>query len=853
MSQAKEKVAKKKQTYTQKPKQSVNQFLHCKKSTSFPEKDFDNNSQFDVEILSPAYPKEQDKIIVCENEEKKSVNVPLFIINHLSDLIVLDRIIIKEKNILVNSITIESSQRIHHTVNVEFQGLSHVYTYVEFGFHDEKTGTPFVKKAVISAQLRTSDLEVLKATSPYKHLPAALLQKGDASTIVYKAPFLDIRPNNKLPRIKVNKYLIPDIVRKLINHGLKDDGQLTKNEVSKLNEVRTLLQSKLSKNNYKEYFRMLLYIEEMQNEIEIIKYTIPKTPMYYQSKDKNGIYLELEVAGIIDSNIRIYENGNLSVRIIQGDGKLSKEMYMGNIMLVKKSSIVIIFGRELASLYYDDMQFEVRLIPSRHVVKLQQRALDLVEKYKLWPVLFPVSVDAGQLGRNPIKIDRFFDENISQNPEQQIAINNIVSGVSRPCPYIIYGPPGTGKTVTMTEAIKQVVTLLPNSRILACAVSNSATDILALKLVEFEPKIKILRMYALYFEPNKIPEKIFFSSNFSGEDNNYFYPSPEELATYDVIICTVTTAGRLTSECLLGHFTHIFIDEAGFCMESELIVAIAGNLDLAKTQLVLAGDPKQLGPVIRSPFAKEYKLNISLLERIMSNFQLYKRESDQEFNQEVITKLIKNYRSHPDILKVVSDLFYDSELKACADIAKVTKFCKWNVLPKTGFPLLIHSVVGKEQREGNSPSYFNPEEACVVLRYIEKLYEYGTSPQDIGVITPYCKQVQKINILLQKHKMKRVKVDSVEKFLGDERMVIIISTVRSNPDNAADDYKKCMLGFIKNEKRLNVAISRPKALLIIIGNIHCLRTDALWNRLITYCTDNKAIKAENVTEAMKYI
>lgn len=66
---------------------------------------------------------------------------------------------------------------------------------------------------------------------------------------------------------------------------------------------------------------------------------------------------------------------------------------------------------------------------------------------------------------------------------------------------------------------------------------------------------------------------------------------------------------RLTSECLLGHFTHIFIDEAGFCMESELIVAIAGNLDLSKTQLVLAGDPKQLGPVIRSPFAKEYKLS----------------------------------------------------------------------------------------------------------------------------------------------------------------------------------------------------------------------------------------------------
>ena len=72
---------------------------------------------------------------------------------------------------------------------------------------------------------------------------------------------------------------------------------------------------------------------------------------------------------------------------------------------------------------------------------------------------------------------------------------------------------------------------------------------------------------------------------------------------------------------------------------------------------------------------------------------------------------------------------------------KVSKFCNWGELPAPGFPIILHSIVGQETREGNCPSYFNVEEASIVVDYIKLLYKEGTKPEDIGVITPYCKQV----------------------------------------------------------------------------------------------------------------
>ncbi|XP_078339295.1 RNA helicase Mov10l1-like isoform X6 [Crassostrea virginica] len=206
-------------------------------------------------------------------------------------------------------------------------------------------------------------------------------------------------------------------------------------------------------------------------------------------------------------------------------------------------------------------------------------------------------------------------------------------------------------------------------------------------------------------------------------------------------------------------------------------------------------------------------------------------------NQEV-TKLVDNYRSHPAILTLTSKLFYYDELVERGDRELTHSLCQWPSLSRVGFPVLFHGVRGEDLREGNSPSWFNPAEVVQVVRYLQGVQSgQGVVSDDIGIITPYRKQVEKIRLLIDKLGMDKVKVGSVEEFQGQQRKVIIISTVRANENMIGFD-KKHTLGFLSNPKRFNVAISRAQALLVIVGNPYVLAQDKYWQVLIQYCIEN---------------
>ena len=208
-----------------------------------------------------------------------------------------------------------------------------------------------------------------------------------------------------------------------------------------------------------------------------------------------------------------------------------------------------------------------------------------------------------------------------------------------------------------------------------------------------------------------------------------------------------------------------------------------------------------------------------------------------------ITKLVNNYRSHPAILKLPSDLFYDGDIITCADPIRSHSLCQWEHLVKPGFPIIFHGVDGLNEREGNSPSWFNVTEAQIVKQYVTQLCENTrvnrVLPQDIGIITPYAKQSQKLRSLMKEYKYDDVSVGSVEQFQGQERRVIIISTVRTS-EGLIDFDVQHNLGFLVNPKRFNVAITRAQALLIIIGCPAVLARDEHWNQLLWYCHDNTA-------------
>ena len=166
----------------------------------------------------------------------------------------------------------------------------------------------------------------------------------------------------------------------------------------------------------------------------------------------------------------------------------------------------------------------------------------------------------------------------------------------------------------------------------------------------------------------------------------------------------------------------------------------------------------------------------------------------------------------------------------------------WQLIPNPQIPLILEGIHGKDMREANSPSWFNPDEAACVVRYVDDLLEnFRQSPvreEDIGVITPYNKQVHKIKRALKGSGYSNVRVGSTESFQGQEKRVIIISTVRSSEDFLPFDLRHD-LGFLDNPRRFNVAITRAQALMIVIGDPRLLQHDRHWGELLKFSIANK--------------
>jgi len=169
----------------------------------------------------------------------------------------------------------------------------------------------------------------------------------------------------------------------------------------------------------------------------------------------------------------------------------------------------------------------------------------------------------------------------------------------------------------------------------------------------------------------------------------------------------------------------------------------------------------------------------------------------------------------------------------------------WEELPNPSFPIIFHGIEGREEREKKSPSWFNVHEAKIVVNYIDKLREsrkFRINFRDIGVISPYRKQVSKLKILFKAKNFDGIKVGSVEEFQGQEKKIIIISTVRSLSLAGAEKDIQNNLGFLENPKRFNVAITRAQSLLIIVGNPNLLLHDPNWRTFLKYCQENNAFK-----------
>jgi helicase MOV-10 len=671
--------------------------------------------------------------------------------------------------------------------------------------------------------------EKLKPTKPYKKKRRrAKLPK--ASGEVVQPPK---STSGALPSIlqkRLPKYYAPKLIQRIIEKG----------------EVETELQGLLPKDSvedYAEFWQTMLWASEHQAKRDMSFFDLEDARLVPE-----GRYFLLRVPGLAEGRPSVLRGDTVFVT-------WNERRYIGRVMFVRQLEI----GLELAKSFHKSFHanldsVHIRFSFSRTTFRTSHHGSVMASSTMGNIMLFPETEDArsASFKSRTAVAGTLHWGNRELNDQQHIAVKNILSGSGRPLPYIIYGPPGTGKTTTVTEVVYQLAKHPDRLKILLVAPSNDAADILVAKLSSHFPPSEMRRILAFSRSMDTVPMKLrpYCKAELSELDQK------EEIEATRIVISTVSLAARFSFIGIeKGYFDVLCVDEAGHATEPEVIAVAATLMDFDEEtgsgQLILAGDPKQLGPIVPSDVCAKFGMAMSYMERLTLRGAYGRSSTDRQYPPHLLTKLIQNYRSHPAIMQLPNVMFYDNELLMCGNELSTHNMARWEHLPKQGFPILFHSVHGENLREDNSPSWFNPQEAAEVANYVDLLINQtkaALKPEEIGVITPYNRQAHKIGTALKLKGISGVKVGSVETFQGQERRVIVISTVRAENDLVEFD-RKYNLGFVANEKRFNVAITRAKALLIVIGHPKVLATDkARWLPLLRFCKENDAWLGESWDE-----
>ena len=434
------------------------------------------------------------------------------------------------------------------------------------------------------------------------------------------------------------------------------------------------------------------------------------------------------------------------------------------------------------------------------------------------------------------------------NPSQQDAVRHalIAEDIA-----IIHGPPGTGKTTTVTALIRTAVA--QGNHVLACAPSNLAVDNMAEQLVaagvslvrlghpvRILPELQAYTLDALVQQQDdyqvavKLRKEAFGLRDQAGKYRRVKPAQSERNALRDEAKAMLDEARQLEAHAvervldqvsvILSTLTGIdstiigqrqfdlcVIDEAGQSTEPATWIPIVRS-----EKLVLAGDHQQLPPTILSRKAEEQGYGISLLERLM------KRDGSL-----IARRLDVQYRMNSQIMAFSSAQFYDGSLEADASV-KDHLLCDLpgvvrDDLTETAVTFIDTAGAGYDDRQPtNSDSRSNPEEAALVVKKVQQLLNANVSATSIAVITPYSAQVE----LLREQLPDGIEIGSVDGFQGREKEAVVISLVRSNV--------KGEVGFLAETRRMNVALTRARRKLLVIGDSATITSHPFYVDLINY-------------------
>lgn len=429
------------------------------------------------------------------------------------------------------------------------------------------------------------------------------------------------------------------------------------------------------------------------------------------------------------------------------------------------------------------------------------------------------------------------------NASQEKAVNEVLWAKDVA---VVHGPPGTGKTTTLVEAIFE--TLRRESQVLVCAQSNMAVDWISEKLVD--RGINVLRIG----NPTRVNDKML---SFTYERRFEAHPDYPQLWSIRKAIrelrqqrkhadswhqkmdrlksratelelrirSSLFGEARVIASTLTGaanrvlegeKYSTLFIDEAAQALEAACWIAIrkAGRV-------ILAGDHCQLPPTVKSIMALKGGLGKTLMERIVEN------------KPETVTLLKMQYRMNEQIMKFSSEWFYNGMVESAPTVSHR------GILDYDTPMMWIDTAEcdGKEEFVGENFGRINRAEAELTLQtlqqYLEKIGKQRILEEsiDVGIISPYRAQVQLLRKELRKREFFRpyrhlLTVNTVDGFQGQERDIILISLVRSN--DGGD------IGFLRDLRRMNVAITRARMKLIILGSSETMTSHPFYKKLYEY-------------------
>jgi len=525
------------------------------------------------------------------------------------------------------------------------------------------------------------------------------------------------------------------------------------------------------------------------------------------------------------------------------------------------------------------------------------RLKDLSRTCQPWlqSMLFPTEADCEvQTVLNPGSFTRpFFDEQL--NWEQKKAIESICSTNYGTLPFLISGPPGTGKTKTLVEVALQLLKRVDKiSHILFCAPSDPAADIIVQRInAHFKPTelLRLNRPSRTFAEvPGAVLPFCFISQD------KFDLPPFQQLMSCKLVVTTCRDASllmysRLTNFELYAteyglrhsihpyttqssqvelHWTALLIDEAAQAMEPEALIPLAivapplESVKLAfKPLFVMAGDEYQLGPrtSLRSSPLKTSLFARLFARSVYSGHPLARGKTGGApqtlsramlpISRPAFTNLIRNYRSHPAILAVPSALFYADTLEPEAtDIDRLASWSEWR---GRRWPVLYRNNGLEDELEMDGTGqggggWYNVGEAQIACSYAALLVQSGLVEQnEVCIMSPFKAQV---DYLRQTIRDKRygslwdIDIGPMEAFQGLERGVVILCTTRSkqrfiNSDKSAD------LGIIGLPNKMNVALTRAKFGLIVIGKREILFQDPNWKAFLDFCNRNGLVAGGN--------